>query len=119
MQTDQSAPHAWNCNKSNPAPLVFRTHKYRDQTHAAATALGVLCGELTRAMLSAANGTILLGYRGQRCIRDPTCRNATHNSCEMTGIAVADNYLADFVDRQGKFGQGSFRMGSFFQEYLQ
>ena len=32
MQTDQSAPHAWNCNKSNPAPLVFRASP-RPTTH--------------------------------------------------------------------------------------
>jgi hypothetical protein len=71
MQTDVSDPSAWNCNKSNPSAVTL------------------------------SNGSILLMYRGQRCKRDPNCRNASINLCQAQGIAFAENSDAPFVDRQG------------------
>merc|ERR1719231_609996 len=72
MQSEPADPAAWNCNKSNPAPLVLP------------------------------NGTVLLMYRGQPCVRDPHCRNATANLCEHQGIAVAVSVDGPYHDRQGK-----------------
>jgi len=71
LQTDLSDPTAWNCNKSNPSAVTL------------------------------SNGSILLMYRGQRCTRDPTCKNSTINLCQAQGIAFAENSDAPFVDRQG------------------
>ena len=71
FNTDLSDPHAWNCHKGNPSPIIFP------------------------------NGTVLLMYRGVPCIRDPTCHNSTINLCEHQGIAVADSIDGVFRDRQG------------------
>jgi hypothetical protein len=75
--TDVSDPHAWNCNKSNPSAVVLN------------------------------NGSILMMYRGQRCIRDPSCNNKTSgvNTCEHQGIAIAESADAPFVDRQGMISE--------------
>lgn len=67
--TDPSEPHKWNCNKSNPSPIVFP------------------------------NGTVLLAYRGTPCIRDRTCKNKTINLCEHTGFAVANHWKGPYITR--------------------
>lgn len=82
--TDPSVPTAWNCNKSNPSPLVLP------------------------------NGTILLMYRGVRCIHDKACRNATFNACERTGIAVAKDASSPFVERQGDISSLAGNEDAFF-----
>jgi len=69
FKTDPSEPTKWNCNKSNPSPIVFP------------------------------NGTILLAYRGTPCIRDKSCRNKTINLCEHTGFAVADHWKGPYIPR--------------------
>ena len=69
--TDLSDLNAWNCNRSNPSPIIFP------------------------------NGTVLLMYRAAPCIPDPTCKNSTINLCEHQGIAVADSIDGTFRDRQG------------------
>ena len=75
LNTDFSDLNAWNCNRSNPSPIIFP------------------------------NGTVLLMYRGSSCIRDPTCRNSTINLCEHQGIAVADSIDGTFRDRQGRISE--------------
>ena len=77
LNTDTSDLNAWNCNRSNPSPIIFP------------------------------NGTVLLMYRGQTCPpnRDPTCKNSTINLCEHQGIAVADSIDRVFRDRQGMISE--------------
>jgi len=82
--TDPTQPDAWNCNKSNPSPLVLP------------------------------NGTILLMYRGVQCSKDKTCRTATYNSCERTGIAVAKDAFSPFIDRQGDISSLAGNEDAFF-----
>merc|ERR1719367_1403391 len=69
--SDFTNPHKWNCNKSNPSPILFE------------------------------NGTVLLMYRGTPCEKDSTCKNETINLCEHQGIAVADRIEGPYHDRQG------------------
>ena len=78
FKTNLSEPEAWNCNRSNPAPLIFP------------------------------NGTVLMMYRGESCTHpdpDQSCHNATINLCEHQGIAVADSIDGPFRDRQGKISE--------------
>jgi len=83
FKTDPSH-EAWNCNKSNPSPVVLR------------------------------NGTILLMYRGQKCTHPKDCHTATHNSCERQGIAVAKDAASPFVDRQGDIAELAGNEDAFF-----
>lgn len=83
FKTDPSA-EVWNCNKSNPSPVVLR------------------------------NGTILLMYRGQYCKRHKDCRTATQNTCERQGIAVAKDATSPFVDRQGDIAELAGNEDAFF-----
>merc|ERR1712241_1009492 len=65
----------WNCNVSNPSPIVFP------------------------------NGTVLLMYRAVPCIpqhdRVPKCVNETADLCQHQGIAIADSIDGEFRDRNG------------------
>ena len=74
FQTDLSDLGAWNCNRSNPSPIIFE------------------------------NGTVLLMYRGELCEPRPkSCNNDdTINVCQNQGIAIADSIDGTFRDRQGK-----------------
>ena len=84
FKTNLSEPYAWNCNKSNPAPIIFE------------------------------NGTVLLMYRGMPCERDNSCKNDTINLCQHQGIAVADSIDGPFIDRQGKISELSGNEDAFF-----
>ena len=75
FKTNLSEPYAWNCNYSNPSPIIFP------------------------------NGTVLVMYRGVPCIKDPSCKNETMDLCEHQGIAMADSINGPFHDRQGKISE--------------
>ena len=68
---------AWNCNRSNPSPIIFP------------------------------NGTVLLMYRAEPCIPEHVrkCANSTIDLCEHQGIAVADSIDGTFRDRQGMISE--------------
>jgi len=68
---------AWNCNWSNPSPLIFE------------------------------NGTVLMMYRADECHPESVrnCRNETIDLCEHQGIAIADSIQGPFRDRQGKISE--------------
>jgi len=73
LKTDLSDITAWNCNISNPSPIIFP------------------------------NGTVLLMYRATPCMtqHERGCVNSTIDLCEHQGIAVADSIDGTFRDRQG------------------
>ena len=77
FNTDLGDLSAWNCNISNPSPIIFP------------------------------NGTVLLMYRGVPCNphHPSTCKNATINLCQHQGIAIADSIDGVFRDRQGLIPQ--------------
>jgi len=73
--TNLSDLGAWNCNWSNPSPLLFE------------------------------NGTVLMMYRGETCPKDPGCKNDTIDVCNSQGIAIADSIDGPFRDRQGQISE--------------
>ena len=77
FKTNLSELGNWNCNWSNPSPLIFE------------------------------NGTVLMMYRGTSCIHDHPrpCKNETINLCEHQGIAIADSIDGPFRDRQGMISE--------------
>ena len=77
LNTDLSDIYAWNCNRSNPSPLIFP------------------------------NGTVLLMYRGVPCNprNEWRCVNSTNDMCQHQGIAVADSIDGIFRDRQGMISE--------------
>ena len=75
FKTDPDTIGQWNCNKSNPSPILFE------------------------------NGTVLLMYRGTPCEKDHSCSNETINLCEHQGIAVADSIEGPYKDRQGMISE--------------
>ena len=75
FETDPATIGQWNCNKSNPSPILFE------------------------------NGTVLLMYRGTPCEKDHSCSNDTINLCEHQGIAVADSIEGPYRDRQGMISE--------------
>ena len=77
LNTDLSDITAWNCNRSNPSPIIFP------------------------------NGTVLLMYRATPCMtqHERGCVNSTIDLCEHQGIAVADSIDGTFRDRQGMISE--------------
>jgi len=77
FKTNLSDIGAWNCNWSNPSPLIFE------------------------------NGTVLMMYRGTPCEKASArkCANETINLCELQGIAIADSIDGPFRDRQGMISE--------------
>merc|ERR1712038_635348 len=77
FKTNLSDIGVWNCNWSNPSPLVFE------------------------------NGTVLMMYRGTPCMKvgERHCKNDTINLCEHQGIAIADSIDGPFRDRQGMISE--------------
>ena len=75
FKTDPADIGIWNCNKSNPSPILFE------------------------------NGTVLLMYRGTPCMKDESCKNDTLNLCEHQGIAVAESIEGPYEDRQGMISE--------------